>query len=123
MGFHVASEATRPKPDTTPRLSQQLDAVVLDHRVRQQLVGGILEGRFDPRPVGVLDFDVEHLALADARYASDAERLQRALDRLALRVENAGFQRNGDARLHFKVEIEGIPSPRNLWRPASPANL
>src|SRR5689334_12733057 len=81
--------------------SQHLDAVVLDHRVGEEFFRGILEGGFGPGPVGAVDLDVEHLALADAGHATDPERLQSALDRLALRIENAGFQRNGDACLHF----------------------
>ena len=47
-----------------------------------------------------VELDVEHLALAHARDARNAERLQRALDRLALRIEHAGFQRDGDAGFH-----------------------
>ena len=46
------------------------------------------------------ELDVEHLALADAGDAIDAERFQRAFDGLALRIEDAGFQRNGDTRFH-----------------------
>ena len=70
--------------------------------------------------LGALDLDVEHLALADARDAADAERLQSTLNRLALRVENAGFQCDGDARLHVEAEITKILPPRNLQRPKSP---
>ncbi len=40
-------------------------------------------------PVRALDLDVEHLALPHAGHARDPERLQRPLDRLALRIENA----------------------------------
>src|SRR3954454_8115696 len=103
-----------------PRLSQHLDAVVLDHRVGEELVGCVLESRLDAHPVGALDLDVEHLALADARDAGDTERLQSALDRLALRVENAGFQRDGDACLHYTAEIIGIPRRCNRSRPRVP---
>src|SRR5690606_34097488 len=49
--------------------------------------------------------DVEHLALPDAGDAIDAERLQRALDGLALRIEDAGFQRDGDARFHRRSAL------------------
>ncbi|MEH2614998.1 Mg2+ and Co2+ transporter CorA [Bradyrhizobium sp. AZCC 1693] len=69
--------------------SQNFDPVILDHRVRQQLVGGILQRRLCLGLVGARELDVEHLALADAGDAIDAERFQRAFDGLALRVENA----------------------------------
>src|SRR5687768_16121135 len=76
--------------------SHHLDAVVLDHRICQELVGRLLQDRFRLRFVAAFDFDVEHLALADAGYAVDAERAQRAFDRLALRIKHAGLQRDGD---------------------------
>src|SRR4029079_7526610 len=101
--------------------SQHLDAVVLDHRVGEEFFGGFFERCCGSRPVGAVDLDVEHLALADAGNATDPERLQSALDRLALRIENAGFQCDSDARLHFMAEITRIPSPRNLRRPQAPA--
>src|SRR4029078_1687986 len=96
------------------------DAVVLDPRVGEEFFGGFFERCFGSRPVGGVDLDVEHLALADAGNATAPERLQSALDRLALRIENAGFQRDGDARLHFMAEITRIPRPRNLAEPAAP---
>ena len=45
-------------------------------------------------------FDVEDLALPYTVDAGHVERAQRALDRLALRIENARLERDGDARLH-----------------------
>ena len=68
---------------------EQFDSIVLDHRIRQQLVGGILQRGLRLGLVGAGQFDVEHLALADAGDAIDAERFQRAFDGLALRIENA----------------------------------
>src|SRR4029078_10935828 len=52
-----------PRRSSRRPVPQHLNAVVLDHRVGEELVGGILERRLDPRPVGALDLDVEHLAL------------------------------------------------------------
>src|SRR6266702_2278158 len=46
------------------RSSQHLDAVVLDHRVGKELFRGFFERGFRPNPVGGVDLDVEHLALA-----------------------------------------------------------
>src|SRR5262249_2300258 len=71
-----------------------------DHRVGEELVGGLLERRFRLLAVARLDLDVEHLALTHAGHACDSERLERALDRLALRVEDAGLEGHGDAGLH-----------------------
>src|SRR3954469_17198922 len=104
-----------------PCSSQHLNAIVLDHGVGEELFRGFFERCLRPRPVGALDLDVKHLALAYAGDATDPERLQSALDRFPLRVENAGFQRDGDACLHFMAEITRIPSPRNLRRPQAPA--
>src|SRR5258708_19834491 len=46
-------------------LAENLDPVVLDHGVRQQLVGGIFQRRFRLGLVGAADFDVQHLALTN----------------------------------------------------------
>src|SRR5258706_16459489 len=77
-----------------------LDAIILDHRVGEQLLGRLLEGGFGFCLVGARDLDVEHLALTHAGDAADAERFERALDRLALRIEDAGLEGDGDARFH-----------------------
>src|SRR6516164_6033607 len=53
-----------------------------------------------PPAIASLDLDVEDLALAHARDAGDAERFERAFDRLALGIEDAGFEGDGDAGLH-----------------------
>ncbi len=63
--------------------------------------------------------DVEHLALPHARDARDAERLQRALDRLPLRIEHAILQRDSDAGFH-RVVLDpqmrrGPIGPRVTW--------
>src|SRR5258705_3728895 len=77
-----------------------LDAIILDHRVGEQLLGRLLEGGFGAALVRTHDLDVEHLALAHAGDAADAKRFERALDRLALRIEDAGLEGDGDARFH-----------------------
>src|SRR5450631_3844601 len=81
-------------------LSEDFNSIVLDDGVGEQLVGRLLQVRLGLGLVGTGKLDVEHFALADAGDALDAKRLQRSLDRLALRVEDAGFQRNGHTRLH-----------------------
>src|SRR5262245_60785291 len=72
--------------------SFDLDLIVLDHGVRQELLGRLLERRLGRRGIAAVELQVENLALAHAADAGNAERLQRPLDRLALRIEDAGFQ-------------------------------
>ena len=50
--------------------------------------------------IAPLDLDIEDLALAHARDAFDAQRFERPFDRLALGIEDAGFEGDGDAGLH-----------------------
>src|SRR3979411_328436 len=69
-------------------LAQKLNPVILDYRVRQQLVGSVLQRRFGPGLVRARYFDVEHFALAHTGDAIHAERLQRAFDGLALRINH-----------------------------------
>src|SRR5690348_4196167 len=49
-----------------PGSSQHLDAVVLDHRVGEEFLRRLFECCFGAGPVGAVDLDVEHLALAHA---------------------------------------------------------
>src|SRR5829696_7863781 len=90
-GFHGESPG---------RPSGQLDAIVLDHRVGEEPFAGVLQRALGLALVGGVELDVEDLALAHARDALDAERLERSLDRLPLRVEDAGFEGDGDTRFH-----------------------
>src|SRR5215831_17845610 len=95
---NISSAVTSAIMDT---LGLHLDCIILDHGVREQPVGGVLQRRLGLRAIGARKLDIEHLALTHARDAIDTERFQRAFDGLALRIENAGFQRDGDACLHF----------------------
>src|ERR1700750_2396263 len=95
-----------------------LDAVILDHRVGEQLLGRRLEGRLGFGLVGAGELDVEHLALAHTGDAADAERFERALDRLALRIEDAGLEGDGDARFHGCLSGPVL----NQLRPNAPAS-
>ena len=85
----------------------------LDHRIGEQLFRSLLERGFGSRRIGALDLDVEYFALAHAGDAGNAERLERALDRLALRIENAGFESDGDARFHCSINSEFASSRRS----------
>src|SRR6185437_14519505 len=88
------------KTRTADFISEQLDPIIFDDSVREQLVGRRLQRGFRFRLVRTGKLNVEHLALTDTGDAIDTERFQCPLDGLALRIENAGLQCNGDARFH-----------------------
>src|SRR3954471_17913410 len=68
----------RRTPNFTSRRREQLDLVVLDERIGEQLVAHPLELR------GILDVELDDPADVNVARAAEAERRQRALDRLAL---------------------------------------
>src|SRR5271169_3719226 len=80
--------------------AHHFDAVVLDDGIGEELFGGGLQCRFGAGAVRTFDLDIKDLALADTGDRVNAKRPQRAFDGLALRVENSGFQRHGDAGFH-----------------------
>src|SRR5262245_60581514 len=80
--------------------SQHLDLIVLDDDVGEELVGRLFERHLGARRVDAVELDVEYLALAHACDAGNAERFERAFDRLALRVEHARLEGDGDAGFH-----------------------
>src|ERR1700752_5238939 len=90
--------------------SHHLDAIILEHGIGEQLVGGFLQRGFRTRLVAAFKLDVENLALANAGDAVHAEGAERALDRLALRIKDAGFQGNGSAPLHSLCFFSRVPS-------------
>ena len=77
-----------------------LDAVALDHRVGQQLVGDLGRERPGLRRLGRREIELEVLALPHVRDAAVAERMQRVGDGPALRVEHRRLERDEDARAH-----------------------
>src|ERR1700736_2074254 len=91
--------------------SQHLDLIVLDDDVGEELVGRLLERRLGARRIDAVELDVEHLALAHAGDAGNAERLERAFDRLALGVEHARLEGDGDAGFHREGGILAYTSP------------
>src|SRR3954471_18499529 len=76
-----------------------LDLEGLHQRVREQLLAHLLDLRARRRLVGRVDLEVDQLADTCPRDA-EAEMLERALDRLALRVEDAVLRPDEDGRLH-----------------------
>src|SRR5260370_24802054 len=90
--------------------SGDLDRIILDDHIGEQLLAGEAEPLARRLGVGRVDLDVEHLALANAFDAGDAERFQRALDPLALRIEDAALQRDDHARFHGPVPLHTPPT-------------
>src|SRR5258708_4689453 len=76
--------------------------IILDHRIGEELVAHRLQRGFGLRGVSLGELDVENLALAHAGHAGETEGGERALDCLALRIEHARFERDGDPRLHAR---------------------
>ena len=101
-----------------PLIASHIDLVVFDHGVGEQLFAGRLQLSFSGVRIRAGELNVEHLALPDARDAFDAKRLQRALDRLALRIEDAGFESNDDAGFHGEPmgKVEGFLTDSELKR-------
>src|SRR5271166_3471326 len=85
--------------------TDQLHIIILDQVIGEKLVGGLLERRLRLLAVTAIQFDVEHLALAHARNAGDAQRPERALDRLPLGIEDAGLQSDNDTSLHDDLRM------------------
>src|ERR1700756_907221 len=102
----MVSPANKPAmPSARPRYrrvvrSFHLDLIVLDQRIGEELVGRLLERGLRRFAIAPLDLDIEDFALAHARHAFDAQRFERPFDRLALGIEDAGFEGDGDAGLH-----------------------
>ncbi len=84
---------------------EQLDLVVLDQRVREQLLAHRLQLR------RVLHVELDQAADVHVRHAREAERRQRALDGLALRVEDARLRADQHAGAH-QSPAGGAVEPR-----------
>src|SRR5580700_338790 len=86
-------------------VSGDFDRVILDHRIGQQLPAHILHSGARRGRVGLGQFELDQLALANLADSVEAEPLQGIADRLALGVEHPRLQADMDARLH--------PAPRS----------
>src|SRR4029453_1032008 len=75
-----------------------VDAVVLDHRVREELLAHLI----DAGPLvtdAVVELELDELAEPDALHLVEAEMPEAALHRLAGGIEHAGLQRHEDPDL------------------------
>src|SRR5947208_1752066 len=83
---------------------QPLNPEVLDHRVGEQFPAHVLDVGI-ARAIGKVELD--QFAGADIVHARKAEPLERVMDGLALRVENAGLEGDEHARFHrFACRME-----------------
>src|ERR1035437_7405669 len=80
--------------------SVNFNAITLDHRIREQLVGHLGGERPGLHRLGGGEVELEILALAHVFDLAVAERVQRVGDRLALRVEDRRFERDEDTSAH-----------------------
>src|SRR5262245_59867862 len=99
--------------------SADFDAVILDHGIGEELLGGTFKRRLGTGAVAALDLDIEDLALAHAGDPADPKRAQRAFNGFALRIENAGLERDGDAGLHGSFNKYESAPPQHRGRPAA----
>src|SRR5215467_5658148 len=84
-----------------PSLSRlELIGVVLDYGVGEELLAHSLDLGLGAFGIALRHVDLDIFALAHIANRAEAERMKRAGNGLALRVEHALFQRDGDARLH-----------------------
>ena len=68
------------------------DLKIFNDGVGEQFFASVPERALTASTSSAFDFHVENFALANARHALDSERLQRALDSFALRIQNPGFR-------------------------------
>src|SRR4029078_5460101 len=80
--------------------SLELIGVILDDGVGEQLLAHALHLRAGTCRILLRHLDLDIFAFAHALNPTKAKGMQRTLDGLALRIEHAGFQGDGDARFH-----------------------
>src|SRR5262245_7796570 len=90
----------------------ELIGVILDDGVGEELLAHALDLRAGAAGIALGHLDLDIFALAHVANRAEAERVQRAGDGLALRIEYARLQRDGNARLHS-------PSPRPYFERTS----
>ena len=82
------------------RSAFQVDLVVFDHGIGQQALAHLFDGGFRLGGVAFGQIQFNELALTDIVDAGEAERAESVLNRLALRIENTGLERDVDFGFH-----------------------
>ena len=99
-----------------------LDAITLDHRVREQLVGDLGRQRPGLGRLGRLEIELEVLALPHVIDGAVAKRVQRVGNRFSLRIEHGRLERDEHACTHtLTLALGARPSnaqraPRSVFR-------
>src|SRR4051794_615749 len=91
--------------------SPDLDRVILDNRVGEELPAHFLDPGARGGRIGIGELEFDQLALTDFADIAESEPLQGVADRLALRVEDTGFQADMDARLHLSATLAATAIP------------
>ena len=86
-------------------LVSDLDAIALDDRIGQQLVGGFRRERARLVRYAALDLELEVLALPDVLHRRVAERVQRVGDGCALRIEHRRLESDEHTRTHQTAHL------------------
>src|SRR5688500_15970878 len=99
--WNASSSQLLPGKTTIPNfMSVNLDAVALDHGIRQHLVGDFGGERACLGGLSRRQVELEVLSLTHVGDRGVAERLQRVGDRLALRIEHRRLQCDVDTGAH-----------------------
>ena len=116
---------TSPLPSASPPLRSvaDLEPVVLDHAVGEQLAGTCRRGARSPASASPSISQLEVLPKPHVARPREAERVQRALDRLAGRIEDPGLRGHVDLRSHASPPPSYRRRPTTLRRPRGPASL
>src|SRR5262249_27801073 len=93
----------RTRSSALERASAELDLVVFDDAVREHLIG---HGRELLLELGAragrrIELKLDELPDSDAFYAGEAERVERAFHRVALRIKHFTLQPHVDGRFHW----------------------
>lgn len=85
---------------TRAQSRDEVERVILDDGIGQQIAAHFIDLLERTCTIAFRQLDLDQLALTDFADAGKPQRAQCGLDRLALRVENTGFQSDVNARFH-----------------------
>ncbi|VFU07509.1 protein of unknown function [Methylocella tundrae] len=81
------------------------DLIIFDHLIGEKLFAGLPQHSFGRAMIGGVEFHVEDLALPHAFDPIDMERLQRAFNGLALRIEDPVSESDDDPGFHCCLSL------------------
>ena len=99
---------------------KHLHAIAFNHGVGEQLGSHFGHARLRRVRVGVTQFQIEELALADVGHVLVAERQQGIGDDAALRIEHGGLESDIDTRAHsYRLPSKTRPKIASTFRSCS----